>query len=157
MTEMLDDDGTYPEIHALSPRRDRAEVEAFLRRYTACLELAEEDLHYPQCSDPSTRSFGSGDELIDFLLSDPGADYALYWSGQRGGASLHFLSDGSLVCAVVRNPSEDLGPQILRLARCIGARFAYGEGENPPPGSASAFIDRARGSAWSIWQGEPTW
>jgi hypothetical protein len=157
MTHRLDDDGICPEIHALSPHRQRAKVDAFLARYATRLQLAEEDLHYPPNRESPTQTPRSADELIEFLLSDPGAEYALYWSGEDRGASLHFLPDGSLVCAVVRDPTKDVAPQILELAKCIGARFAYAEGENPPPDSGEAVVDRAHESKWSIWQGVPTW
>lgn len=157
MINRLDDDGIYPEIHALSPHRKRAEVDAFLAKYAARLQFAEDDLHHPRYSESPTHTFRSAGELIDFLLGDPTAENALYWSGERGGASLHFLPDGALVCAIVRDPTEDIAPQILELATCVGARFAYAEGECPPPDSAEAVIGRAREGEWSIWKGEPTW
>jgi hypothetical protein len=157
MTTRLDDDGLYPEIHALAPHRDRAAVEAFLAKYAARLQFGEDDLHYPRDSESPTRSFRSAEEIIAFLLSTPGAEYALYWSAERAGASLHFLPDGALVCAIVRDPTKDIAPQILDLAGCLGARLAYGEGENPPPRSRDAVVDRGRRCAWAIWEGKPTW
>jgi hypothetical protein len=145
----LDDGGVYDEIHALSSARDSKTISDFLVQYVRDLPLATV-LERPV--GPGV-DFASLDECVAFLLANPSVSYSLYWSGVCEGASLHFLADGALICAVVRDAARDLAPQLVALCACVNAEYASATGEQPPPETAATFIDEVLSAQWSIVKG----
>jgi hypothetical protein len=79
---------------------------------------------------------------------------ARYWSGARTKFSVHFLEDGSVVCAIQRDPRCDIASQLCELANCVEALFAFAEGETPPPDDAAEFRRVARARPWAIVEGK---
>ena len=156
-SDSLDDGGVWDEVHALCGRRDRATVDRFLAAYGTGRHEGQADYPYPQLVDDPERIFGNLDECLEFLLSNSNSEYALYWSGTRTNLSLHFLQDGSLVCAIQRDPRCDIAPQLCDLANCVDALFAVAEGEAPPPDDAAEFRRVARARPWAIVEGKPSW
>jgi hypothetical protein len=104
-------------------------------------------------ADSPSAIYGSPWELIDRLLLEPDAEYALYWSRRPGpdddvlSAHLFFTSDGGLIAGVTVGAERftDTAATLRELALSVGARYGYSTGEEPPPfETTSEFKDRVR-------------
>jgi hypothetical protein len=114
---------------------------------------------YPQYSDSPSVILKTADEVLSKLEQAPLVSYDLSWHNQEHEISPGFVSvgylffgkDGSLVAGLTVYEENDYSDRfdglLVKMAKCVNAKWGYIAGAGLPPESSEEFIEKCKSSS----------